>query len=412
MLDEETPTTTTSDNIEISENQEILYAIAKLANRVVDDIALRYVEPVTSRVSDLRKSLDIKKAGDYRGDFLSILAVDSTWTKPFVELVIGNIAVIATGYVITTPACISSHGVSYIALRRGYLEDDSRFSSDVELDAKIMEFLTVEKKTSALVDLVILDGSLFFSTIPDFFNPINVVDIASVKARSSGGKLASLASTALIRMLKKVDGLGIPVVGVVKRVSSRFLLPLIHKLDPGKLEDIAIKTNDKFVLSFVLQPGEYIVLGSYLDILREYLSYITKKFTGYKVRRACRVLEILENCNSSSNALLQELCNFMKNTAVVFYKQISDAIYPQAVRLDVYPKTSVEKVVEYAVHNTSQNSVPIPIDYVDRYIRLESTIIRKIYSLLRAYIKSPEALIALSPTNPQKYYVYESEYGI
>lgn len=401
-----------AESIELEEEgQELVYTIARLANKFVDDISRHYVEPIVDKANNIRDIINVKyvSSNNDKDEFVSILAVDSTWTRPFIELVIGDVAIIVTGFVIAAPAGIGSHGIAYIGFRKGSLEDESRFSNDVELDAKISEFYTVTKKMSSYVDMVMLDGSLYFSTIPEFFNPLNAIDIIDLKRKLSGSKLASLASTALIKMLRKAQTIGIPIVGVVKRVSSKFLLPRISSAGLKDVENILVKTNDKFILSLVLRPGEYIVLESYLDTLKQYLSYIVKRFTGQKVIRAKKVLEILEACTYTENELLYELCNYMENTAIVFYRQIGDAVYPQSVRLDIYPRTFIEKVVNYAIHNTSQNAVPIPIDYIDRYIRLESSVIKRVYTMLKTYIKSPDTFIALSPTNPQKHYLFDYE---
>lgn len=392
------------DDAGLEENNEILYAVAKIANKVAEDVAKRYVDPILKNLNSIRSTLNVVVFDGGRDDFASILAVDSTWTKPFIELVVGDIAVISTGYVIVAPAGIGSHGIAYIALRRSI--NESSFNGDVELDAKIMEFLTAKKKMAKAVDMVMLDGSLYFSTIPEFFDPLDSVDVIKTKNRLSGPKLASLASTTLIKMLREADTSSIPVVGVVKRVSSRFLLPILSSAELRDVEDVLIRTNDKLLMSFALKSGEYVVFDSYLELLKQYLSYAIRKYT--KIKRARKVLEILEKCYSTENALLQELCRYMDNTAIVFYRHLGDTIYPQAIRLDVYPRKAVEKVVSYVMHNTSHNCVPIPIDYVDRYIRLESSFVKKIYGILKAYTKNIETSIALSPTNPQKYYLFES----
>ncbi|MEM2296834.1 MAG: DNA double-strand break repair nuclease NurA [Ignisphaera sp.] len=393
------------DDFGFEENNEILYAVAKIANKVVEDVASRYIDPILKSLNGIRGALNIAVFNGGRDDFASILAVDSTWTKPFVELVVGDIAVISTGYVIVAPAGIGSHGISYIALRRSSINESS-FNDDVELDAKIMEFLTARKKMAKAVDVVMLDGSLYFSTTPEFFDPLDSVDVIKAKSRLSGPKLASLASTTLIKMLREADASSIPVVGVVKRVSSRFLLPILSNAGLKDVEDVLIKTNDKLLMSFTLRSGEYVVFNSYLEMLKQYLSYEIRKYI--KIKRARKVLEILEKCYSTENTLLQELCSYMDNTAILFYKHLGDSVYPQAIRLDVYPRKAVEKVVSYVMYNTSHNCVPIPIDYVDRYIRLESSFVKKIYRILKAYTKNIETSIALSPTNPQKYYLFES----
>jgi hypothetical protein len=61
------------------------------------------------------------------------------------------------------------------------------------------------------------------------------------------------------------------------------------------------------------------------------------------------------------------------------------------------------------MENTSQNAVPMPIDYVDRFVRLESSAIRRLYKLVLTYSSEVKEVVsvALGLTNPQKSYLYE-----
>ncbi|MEM4908902.1 MAG: DNA double-strand break repair nuclease NurA [Ignisphaera sp.] len=399
----------TSDDIESGEeNLELLTVITSIIKRAGEDIIKRYVEPLIVFRDKIRNQLDIMRVGETCEDFVSILAVDSTWSRPSIDLIIGRMAIIIAGYVVTTPMGIGPYGISSVALRRSYGDDEARFDIDVELEAKIMEFSTALKKIGRDIDMVILDGSLYFSTIPEFFSPIEVVDTARARTLTSGTKLASIASAILIKFLRKARELGIPVVGVVKRVSSRFLLPRIAKLGLTDIEDILRKTNDKFLMSYTLEPREYLVLDSYLNTLKEYLSYLYRSSPRYVAKKVEKILEKLDECSKSNEELVTELCNYMDNTSVVFYRQANDALYPQAIRLDVYPKNLLDKVLNHIVYNTSHNSVPIPLDYIDRYVRIEASIIKKMYSLLRSYIDDSKASIAFGLTNPQKYYLFDS----
>ena len=85
--------------------------------------------------------------------------------------------------------------------------------------------------------------------------------------------------------------------------------------------------------------------------------------------------------------------------------------YPQAARLDIYSANRAEEVLDYAMKHTTENNVPEPIDYVDRYVRIDTATIKRTYQILKNAGSSPKALIALSLTNPQKRYLYEEKVG-
>jgi hypothetical protein len=398
------------ESIELSdENPEVTLALSEMAKELIKVLGSRYVNPIRSNINDLRRLLKIKVFGKEAGTGGEIvIAVDSTWSKPALELVAGVFGVIISGYVVVGPSGISSYGITDVSLRLGNIEN--RLNVVIELDSKIMELSTALKaiEKHRYADIIMLDGSLFFSTRPTFFTPANLLSISEAKSTSDPDKLASIASSALIKLLRRCEALGVPVVGVVKRVSSTFIATYIGSADPqlhSKLRHI----NDKVLLSYVLRPGEYVVLDSYLNVFEEHLSKAMDRSPSAK-KRLKGILKTLDKCNTnSSNDLLQELCKYMDSTAVVYYMPKSDMVFRQIARLDVYPRSAVEKVLEYVMENTSQNAVPIPIDYVDRFIRLESSAMRRLYKL--ALIYSGEAKedvsVALGLTNPQKSYLYE-----
>ncbi|MEM1712666.1 MAG: DNA double-strand break repair nuclease NurA, partial [Acidilobaceae archaeon] len=208
-------------------------------------------------------------------------------------------------------------------------------------------------------------------------------------------------SRALVELLGKSSKLNIPVVGVVKRVSSRFLLPRIF--NTWSLDSKLLNINDKLLSSLILKPGEYIVMDSFYKALIEYLELIK----GLN-RRVSSIIDIVRICdNPPTGTYMEKLCNYMNNTAIVYYKQRGSQIFQQTTRLDIYPRNMVDDVVEYAIENSTQNSVPAPIDYIDRYIRLETTMLKKLYTILRSETKTVELETALGLTNPQKHYLWE-----
>lgn len=391
--------------VEFEESPELAYALAQLARKAAERVSRELVRPILERVGALRARLNVRELGvGGEGDNHIVAAVDSTWTLPPLDLVIGSLALVATGYVIVGPSGVGSYGLTHLTMRVGAGEE--AFSMSVELTSKVQELLAALRllERHRYVEYVMLDGSLFFSTRPEFFAPKIVPDVSEEKRRISGPKLASLASSALLKLLAEAKRAGVPIVGVVKRVSSRFLLPAALEID-DHLARALRRSNDKFVMSYVLRPGEYAVLGDYLSLLMGYLEAVGAFTRGEERRRIERVLEILRSAGKGSGEAA-DLLHLMKSTSVVFYKPREGTLYPQAIRIDVYPADRAEEVVRYCMNNTTQNSVPLPIDYVDRFVRLETKAMRRFYSLVKAY-SDAMSLPALGLTNPQKSYLYE-----
>jgi hypothetical protein len=59
------------------------------------------------------------------------------------------------------------------------------------------------------------------------------------------------------------------------------------------------------------------------------------------------------------------------------------------------------------MESTTENNVPAPIDYVDRYVRVDSQTIKRLHRLLKTHSVGREVEIALNIANPQKKYLYE-----
>jgi len=343
--------------------------------------------------------LGVRRFNGHPSNVLSVLAVDSTWSIPHLELVMGSVAVIVSGYVIAAPQGLGSYGLSFVALRFSGGDDD-RFTFSLELSARVKEYVTALRQLKGDVDMVMLDGPLYHSMIPEFYTPSRSASVLEDSRRSSGSKLAPLVSRALIELLAKADSTGVPVVGVVKRVSSKLLLPRLEGLEA--VVDVVRRYNDKLLASLVLEPGEYIVIESYLEELRKYLELHASK-NRYKV-----VLGRINSCmRAPGDSLEGMLCRYMERTSVVFYRHKGGSVAPQATRLDVYPGDRVDRVVAYCMESTTENNVPAPIDYVDRYVRIDSQTIKRLHRLLKIHSIGREVEVAFNIANPQKKYLYE-----
>ena len=399
-------------NIELTEdNPEVTLALSKIARKLIKVLEKRYVKPVTESISRIRSALNVNKYTSTSGSQGEIvIAVDSTWSKPPIELVAGVFGVIVSGYVVVGPSGTPSYEITDVAMRLGNVED--RVNASIELTSKILEFNTAYKAINKhrYADILMLDGALYFSTRPSFFYPVSEAQLINEKPENVTdlNRLASIASAMLIRLLDKCDKMQMPVVGVVKRVSSTFIATIVGEHYPDLYPRIR-HINDKALLSYVLEPGEYVVLDNYLEVFRKHLNMVLKA-GGYEAKRIKEILKILELCEAEEgDEALKKLCEYMRNTAIVYYMPKSDLIYKQVARIDVYPKNALDKVLKYVMENTTQNAVPIPIDYVDRFVRLESSVIKRLYKLAILYSNEAKenVSIVLGLTNPQKSYLFE-----
>ncbi|MEM0027321.1 MAG: DNA double-strand break repair nuclease NurA [Ignisphaera sp.] len=391
------------------ENPELTTALVEAAKDIVSKVYASYAKPALENRDKIRRFLEIRRfPGSAEQGGRIVVAVDSTWSKPTLEVVSGVFGVIVSGYVVVGPSGTSSYEICRVSSIVG--NSEKYVNTAIEVYAKTLEYDTALKALDkhSYADMVMLDGSLYFSTRPSFFNPAKHVDESCLENIKEIDELISIGSSKLLRLFKKASDLGIPVVGVVKRVSSRFIASYIEELD-NELARLLRRLNDKVILSYVLEPGEFTVISSYLDIFKKHLNIMKRSSKASKQKRIQAILDVLETC-SSGKAVdeLKNLCDVMRETAIVFYKPVSDMVYPQAIRLDVYPRSRIEEVIEYVTHNTSQNAVPIPIDYADRFIRLETASLKRLYRLIMAYGAEAggDAQIALGLTNPQKSYLF------
>ncbi len=381
------------------ENPELTLMLSRLAKKAVDWLSKNVVKPITMERDRIRSVLDIQRA-EYSDAYVAVLAIDSTWSKPPLELVSGLMALIVTGYIVVVPRHPGFYGIRYASLRRGVGEHEDKFSLSVELKAKILEFVTAQKELLkySFVDIVLIDGPLFPGTsLSQFYIPRGTADPLRYSKEVCGKELAHFVASALINLLDDAKDLDKPVVGVVKRVNSRFLYKKMVSSGLLGAAQALRRSNDKTLMSFVLEPGEYAVIGDFYSLLVESL----------ELRGQRKLVEIIEkSCSGELGELSQRLCEYMKDTAVVYYMPSRDLVYPQAVRLDIYPKTRVSEVVSYAITDTSHNAVPTPIDLVDRFVRIEASAIRRFHMLLQAYAQQNDVKLAIGFTNPQKSYLY------
>lgn len=301
-------------------------------------------------VRELRKVIEnkglIKGIGSSTKTF-NAYAIDSSYPTPPLELIGGVMTVLSYGYVGYLNGSYDRYMTGEVVF-----EDVGEFERVITRRAQVRErelaikLLREKTKGRKGVDLVILDGE-----IPVHPLPYNLPVEGGVLARVTNviGDLLDLA------MKTKT-----PVVGVVKRVRSRFLSVLVNECLP---------MNDKLIASLVLNNGEYIVLGSYGDILPQWVKI---NYSDCELRKRCKgsncndVKELMNRRLSEGLANLDKVFSgsdhpglkMLRDIYVVFYKPRNGA---PAVKLEIFNPNngvSIEELVAYLESQTTDTGYP------------------------------------------------------
>jgi len=165
------------------------------------------------------------------------------------------------------------------------------------------------------------------------------------------------------------------------------------------LGDPSLDISDKALSSYILRNGEYINLGTYVDIVNAYEDFL-HKYKEYedRLRQRFRWMK-----NAVRHLPLASAIN------VVIYKPLIKTYFsiPTKIEIQLSGEYMLDEVVAYLSSITSVNGVPFPIDIVDRLSRVRREILfiaqQSLYSLLTRLLgDSKLALSIIGLTNPEK----------
>ncbi len=284
---------------------------------------------VLTLVRELRRVIEdrglIKGIGSSTKAF-NAYAIDSSYpTPPPLELIGGVMTVLSYGYVGYLNGSYDRYMTGEVVF-----EDVSEFERVITRRAQVRERelaikLLRDKARGGRkggVDLVILDGEIPVHPLP-YNLPVE------------GGVLARVTNVVgdLLELAMKTKT---PIIGVVKRVRSRFLSVLTNECLP---------MNDKLIASLVLSNGEYMVLGNYGDILPP--QWLRINYGDCELRKRCKSGKCDDIRDLMSRRLSEGLVNLervfsgsthpglkmLRDIYVVFYKPRNGA---PAVKLEVF----------------------------------------------------------------------------
>ncbi|BDR93272.1 DNA double-strand break repair nuclease NurA [Vulcanisaeta souniana] len=327
---------------------------------------------------------------------LNAYAIDSSYPTPPLELIGGVMTVLSYGYVGYLNGSYDRYMTGEVVF-----EDVGEFERVITRKAQIRErelairLLKDKLKGRRDIDLVILDGEIPIHPLP-YNLPVE------------GGVLARVTSV-IGNLLDLSARTGTPIIGVVKRVRSKFLSVLINRCLP---------MNDKLIASLTLNNGEYMVLGSYGDILPPWIQI---NYNDCELRKRCngkecdgvrelmsrRLSEGLVNIEHVFSGSTHPGLKMLKEVIVAFYKPRNGS---PAVKLEIYnpsDRFNIEELITYLESQTTDTGYPFLIDRVDEYVRLDPRILDYVRSLIIKGSKdlNPALLTMLQLTNPQKAYL-------
>ncbi len=359
---------------------------------------------VMSEINDLKAKISsrVKPIPNVSGSRYFTYAIDSSFPPSPLELVGGVLTVIAYGYV----GQVGGKSDRYVTGDIIY-EDTSEINRSIEISSKIREremvirLLKDKLQGRRNIDLIILDGEIYIHPLP-----YNLPAYEGVRRK---------VEDVLERMLNLAEKSRTTVVGVVKRVRSRYLSVYAGHCLP---------INDKLTASLILNKGEYISLGSYGSLLPQWLQVnymdceIKKGMSREEAER--RLNEGIENLKRVFNGDGGRLSGIPKiaDIELIFYKAPITTVATKLEVLDL-GGIGVSNIVGYLSSQTTSTGYPYLLDLVDTYVRVDSRLLDYVKTLLTRYAGSSVSddnvreLIntLLQLTNPQKAYLYRQMEG-
>ncbi|AEM38765.1 NurA domain protein [Pyrolobus fumarii 1A] len=361
----------------------------------------RHAERLAERVVELRKLLD--SCGPLRSKLVEGIArissesyvpkagvaIDSTFPpEGGIDMVVGSLIGVVAGYLAYQGNVVEPRVGVYARLSIVEKQDEApKVAAEL---SKMLERLVVLKKLLPKLpedSVILIDGEVVPYTL--LFTRIS---------RPLKAKLDDVVSS----MLREAESKRIMIVGVVKR-SYTFLFSVYSRMCGVE----RLPLNDKTLASIVLQPGEYITLGSFDELLPDYARIAARRAPE---KAAKIVAERLSQRPEYSRII------------VAFYKPSGVPRSWQAVKVEVYApwlarREAVEKAVSHLNTLTSSTTgLPYPIDMIDEYVRLEARALEVVRHQLMKHLAAklvenglPEdrAVLLTLHTNPEKRYLYQ-----
>lgn len=357
--------------------------IEEAVGSVVDKISklsstLRVASEVRFMLSSSGELKKVSPAGDY-----CYLSIDSSYTSPPLELVGGYLSLIFVVSAMYGTKCYPRASGPEISAYVTYdpTRDLTRLEARKFEREKAVEALRRKVRGEIQFDILVLDGEVVPRLSPRLLSGKST---ESENAR----RLVDITDT----MVLLSESTGTPLVGVLKRSYSKDALAVLgHFLD--------VHLSDRAFMTYVLEPGEFFIVGSYGEIVRAYRNLVlaygstqSRQLSPAKYRLAW--LEwMLSNSKTASRMRM------------AFYRP-SSSISSAAVKIEYNPcALSEEDLVSALVSTSEATGFPAPVDYADSLSQIPGDVKFTLYQLVLQKIAEANPEVAhrlFSLVNPQK----------
>jgi hypothetical protein len=346
--------------------------LGKTTTKLVNEI--EKVRDIVSVIRDITRSkFTINTAKEFKE--LCYAAVDSSYTAPAIELVGGYLGIVVVSTVLYGLKCSKC-----IVDAKAYT--DLWFSNDLtSVYAKHYERLTTLKLLKMkeggelYFDVLLVDGELIPRTSTTHLEK----DILS--------KVIELTN----KVIELADKTDTALVGILKRSYARDITNILGFHD--------LRLNDRAIMSLILKPNEYLIVGAHCDIYDE-------------LRRLKGKLGVNEEW---LNARLKWYEILIKNIPIGYAVKLAfyrapKALYPTATKVEYLTSNSLDEdaLLSSLIHISTATGIPAPIDYADALSIVTKELKQTVYQKLLVEVakklraEAKDVLPILSLMNPEK----------
>lgn len=369
--------------------------VAGVAPEVVEEVLDRVVRRATDVASRVTAAATIRarlltvgaigRASD--AEDLCYYAVDSSYTSPALELVGGYLGLVFVVGVLYGRSCPSKSPEVSAYVSYDPTIDVTRLEARLVERRKALEALKAKDRGELDFDVLIVDG--------------DVVPRLSPGLITGGGRESEIARE-LVRltdaMVLIAEKTATPVVGVLKRSYSKDAIAVFDDVFGTKLY-FDVQLSDRAFMTYVLEPGEYYVVGKYEDVARAY-EKLVDEFGGSHRRelsparyRLAWLKWVLRHSTAAGKMV------------VAFYRPFS-GLSSTAVKVEyVLGGIDQVKLISSLAHVSEATGFPAPVDYADSLAQIPSDFRYTVYQLVLERIGSRDPEVAsklFTPVNPQK----------
>jgi hypothetical protein len=346
--------------------------LGKTTTKLVNEI--EKVRDIVSVIRDITRSkFTINTAKEFKE--LCYATVDSSYTAPAIELIGGYLGIVVVSTVLYGLKCSKC-----IVDAKAYT--DLWFSNDLtSIYAKYYERLTtlkllkMKEGDELYFDVLLVDGELIPRTSTTHLEK----DILS--------KVIELTN----KVIELADKTDTALVGILKRSYARDITNILGFHD--------LRLNDRAIMSLILKPNEYLIVGAHCDIYDELR----------KLKGKLGVNEEWLNARLKWYEILIKNIPIGYAVKLAFYRA-PKTLYPTATKVEYLTSNSLDEdaLLSSLIHISTATGIPAPIDYVDALSIVTKELKQTVYQKLLVEVakklraEAKDILPILSLMNPEK----------